>query len=236
MARKNEGAKSAELAQPIPSGEPGMPWNGVKPRLIAKGGFAVLGAVLGLFGVLLTIIFYFVALGAANSAQSAIDTQFTSASRALLDVEGSMGAAQEATAAMGGATGNISIALSTFGEASEGAADSFEAAASAIGSIPLIPANTFSGLSSSAAKLRQASDSFEGAESSLGEMSASISEMEAKFGAVKADIASARASLGKSQADAESAFGSLRLSLLLISLMFLIAFVMLGSYSASILL
>lgn len=229
-------ARKSTKEEAVPEQAEQQQGEGVKLRPVFKAMFALAGVILGLAGIVLTILFYFTVLSAVNGAQSAFDSQIGTAGQALSDLEGSIAAAEQTASSLSGATGNMTAAVSSASTASAAAADSFGAVAAAIGAVPLLPPGTASGLSSAAADMRNASDSFSGASASLANMSASSAELQMKLAAMRGDITATRGSLSDAQSRIDGSFGSLRLAALLLSLMLLIAFVMLGGYSASILL
>ncbi len=231
MARKERTESEPAAPQEAPA-----PVEGMHLRSVLKALFALAGTVLGLSGVVLSIFFYFTALSAINSVQSAFDLEITSVTQTLSDLDGSLASAEQASGSMGDASGNMSAAVSSLSSAAGGAAGSFDNLAASVGAVPLIPAGTADGLSASARDLRNASFYFGNASSSFGGLAANAAQLKQNMSAVRADVANSRTSLAAAQAKVGGSFGSLRFAVLLLSLMLLIAFVVLAGYSVSILL
>jgi len=208
--------------------------DGPRLRKAVKLFLTTFGIVCGIGGLLLSVLFYTTMLSAINGMQSSIDAQFDGATGMLSDTEAALASLEVTTASLPRISANLSDALYSLGNSTGTMASSVGAIADGIDSLPPIMGITGGdAIRRGAESMENASLSLSLAAESADGLELSSSRLSSQVALIRGDVSGVRASLAASRQSIDSSFGSLRLSALLISLMFAAAFIMLGFYSAA---
>jgi len=201
-------------------------------RRMVKMLFAFFGVGIGLLGMVAAILFYFTAASAIGSTQSAVNAQ-------LEAVQGSLGNAEAAVADVEGGvaeippvTSNLSAALTSTATATGGISSSLISLAGVLDAMPLISADT-AGIRGSARQMANASESFQASADSMGRLASKAEEVRSDLAGMRTNIASSRAALASARGNLDGSFNSMRISVLLIALMFFFAFALLMVYAVT---
>lgn len=173
---------------------------------------ALLSAVLAAGGLLLCIGAYAASFFALQSAEKAVMPQFDSASAALSGAQAVASSAAQSVDSASLAIGNVSAAFA-------GYADSAGSLSDSLGTLAAVPPFSLDPkIASSAARMKEASQFFSGAASSLNSSASQAGDAAAGAGKMADNLGNAVRTLEESLSSVKSAFGMLNAAALVFSL------------------
>jgi len=196
----------------------------------------IAGIVFGGMGIIAAIVLYFIISPIVDRTGASVVLSLDHVSSAVDDASASFDSASASVSSLSEFSDNVSASFQSLEEGSGNFSSSLKSLSTGLGSLPVsVPRSSLEQLNNSADSFSQFASQLQETQASLSTLSSSTKELSSNLNATRDSISSAKGDMEETKANINRAIAGIKLALLVITVMEILLFLALMSYSAGIL-